>query len=199
MTPSLGYELVSLIYNDGTADYAVIEENGVYGFEMPEADVTVKAVFSKIAYAVNADGGFAHGTVAADVSSAGIGDLVTLTVEPEAGYLLVPGSLTYGYDGEVYAITATDGVYGFIMPAADVTIAAEFAYDTAGVMIGDVDDEGDVDIVDAVTLFQAITLDTLGDFDARTFVAADTNKDDGIGIQDVILLLQYDVRLITQF
>ena len=166
---------------------------------MPEANVTVKAVFAKIAYAIDASGTFDHGTVTADAESAGIGDLVTLTVTPDAGYLLVPGSLTYSYDGEVYEITATDGVYGFVMPAADVTIAAEFAYDTAGVVIGDVDDDGDVDIIDAVTLFQAITLDALGGFDARTFAAADTNRDKSLGIQDVILLLQYDVRLITQF
>ena len=52
---------------------------------------------------------------------------VIVTVTPDENYRLVPDSLTYTIAGEdPVVITAIDGVYSFIMPAADITINAAF-------------------------------------------------------------------------
>ncbi|WP_120460135.1 polysaccharide lyase family 8 super-sandwich domain-containing protein [Paenibacillus aceti] len=64
-----------------------------------------------------------NGSVTADLSTAKAGETVTLTVTPDAGYQLKPGSLKV--NGDV--------IFGdtFTMPAQDVTITAEFEMITA--------------------------------------------------------------------
>ena len=55
------------------------------------------------------------------------GNTVTVTVTPNQTCSWVADSLTYTVAGEdPVIITATDGVYSFIMPAADITITASF-------------------------------------------------------------------------
>lgn len=60
------------------------------------------------------------GTVTADKTSAKYGEAVTLTIEPDNGFTIK----TVKYNDT--AITANEGVYSFTMPAADVTMSAEF-------------------------------------------------------------------------
>ena len=60
------------------------------------------------------------GTVTANKTSAKYGDTVTLTIEPDNGFAIK----TVKYNDT--AITANEGVYSFTMPAADVTVSAEF-------------------------------------------------------------------------
>lgn len=73
----------------------------------------------------------ANGTVTADRQSADKGDMVTLTIAPDANYLLTEGSLTAKYTngGTEQTLTLTkvnDSTYTFIMPEADVTVDAGF-------------------------------------------------------------------------
>ena len=73
----------------------------------------------------------ANGTVTADRQSADKGDRVTLTIAPDADYLLTEGSLTAKYTdgGTEQTLTLTkvnDSTYTFIMPEADVTVDAGF-------------------------------------------------------------------------
>ncbi len=81
-------------------------------------------------YDVNV-GNFSHGAITADPARAAAGDTVTLTVAPDTDYRLVSGSLQVAYtDASGTAQTITpDGsgtTYTFKMPAADVTVTAEF-------------------------------------------------------------------------
>ncbi len=72
-----------------------------------------------------------YGTVTADRQSADKGDRVTLTIAPDADYLLTEGSLTAKYTdgGTEQTLTLTkvnDSTYAFTMPEADVTVDAGF-------------------------------------------------------------------------
>ena len=117
-TPEAGYQLSSLTYTTG--DSQAINIDGT-SFTMPAGDVTVNAAFTPIDYTVtvNASTG---GTARADKTTpVHVGDEITLTVTPDAGYQL--SSLTYT-TGDSQAI-GIDGT-SFTMPAGDVTVNATF-------------------------------------------------------------------------
>ena len=127
-----------LIRGDGTAE-------NPFTFTMPEDSVTVTAEFPKLSRITIADG-IEHGTIATNVSTAVVDELVTITVTPDAGYRLRfngysytgPSStlrVTYGenntgvnvpnsYNGENLVPAAT--VFYFTMPADDAFITGEF-------------------------------------------------------------------------
>ena len=73
----------------------------------------------------------AHGTVSADTESAPRNRLVTLTVTPDAGYVLE--TLTVENDkGNFADVTANgDGTYSFRMPGSNVTVRATFVRSAA--------------------------------------------------------------------
>ena len=73
------------------------------------------------AYAVNIADGIEHGTISADPTAALAGAAVTLTVTPDAGYVLDTLTVT---DENGDPVEVTDGV--FTMPACDVTVTATF-------------------------------------------------------------------------
>ena len=121
---------LSTIYYHGTtepesnsplSDIMLYSQNGVSfcgltpsGSSTPETPTT---------YTVTISDSIENGTV----SGAGLyaeGDTVTLTVTPNEGFVL--GAVSY-YDGtNDLEITATDGVYSFIMPASNVAVTAVF-------------------------------------------------------------------------
>lgn len=72
-------------------------------------------------YSITISSDIAHGTVTADRAEAAEGEQVTLTVTPEAGYVLKPGSL------QVNGVPVEGTT--FVMPGEDVVITAEFISD----------------------------------------------------------------------
>ena len=75
---------------------------------------------------ITVDSAIENGTVTVPAQVAE-GNTVTVTVTPDESYNLTADSLTYTVAGqEPVVITATDGVYSFVMPAADITITASF-------------------------------------------------------------------------
>jgi formylglycine-generating enzyme required for sulfatase activity len=72
---------------------------------------------------ITADSSVSNGTVTADFDAAFPETTVTLTVTPAAGYTLKAGSVTYN-DGSDHNIAGPP--YTLTMPAADVTVRAEF-------------------------------------------------------------------------
>lgn len=81
-------------------------------------------------YAVTKNTGVLNGSISvkvgtAEVTQAENSGTVTVTVTPDTGYRL--DTLTYTpTGGNATAITATNGVYSFIMPTEDVTVNATF-------------------------------------------------------------------------
>ena len=135
-TPNVGYEVASLKatwYEYGTSETSVDlipAGNGSYTFEMPAYNVTIEATFTKKPYNITVAEGIEHGSVEVPATAtACMGDQVTLTVAPAAGYEVATLQATWIVGGTQNAITPTPiggGLYTFEMPAHDVTIEATF-------------------------------------------------------------------------
>lgn len=132
VTENSGYALdnVSVTYvdeNDVTQTIPVtLDGEGVYHFVMPDADVTIHAVFSLIPMPITkvcepAEGGFIHVNDMATYN-----ERVNFTVSSNEGYRLNRVVVTNDVTGTEVRTTLTDGQYGFTMPLAPVTITAYF-------------------------------------------------------------------------
>ena len=135
VTPDAGYALTadSVKVNDGAV--AVTDNgDGTYTFTMPVGAVEITAAFEKVDYDVTV-GPAENGAVTADVETAQVGDTVTLTVTPDAGYQLAADSLKVN-DGAVELTDNGDGTYTFTMPAGAVEITAAFEKVDYDVLVG---------------------------------------------------------------
>ncbi len=139
-TPADGYKLSSLSYSytdAGTSKDEDITEKGE--FTMPDADVTITAVFERQTWSVSVgrtSGGSvelsAKGEAILPGTPVGTGTEVTVKLIPSEGYIadsLSFGSLSFE---DVKAKNLGNGVYTFTMPECDVTISATFKKDSSG-------------------------------------------------------------------
>lgn len=122
ITPDPGKQLKagSLKYNDGTKDVTITGTS----FVMPATNVTVTAEFEDtppIVYEVMV-GTLTGGSITVNLALVEEGDMVILTVTPEVGKQLREGSLKYMDGAHEVVITGTS----FTMPAANITVTAEF-------------------------------------------------------------------------
>lgn len=118
-TPATGYELSAWSVLKGEEVVAVSENK----FTMPAGNVTVTATFAKINYTIST-GTLSGGSLSAS-ATANYGDEVTVTVTPADGKQLKAGTLKYTPEGG--SATAIDeSTKKFSMPAANVTLSAEF-------------------------------------------------------------------------
>lgn len=136
---------------------AVDGKENTYTFEMPAADVTVSAAFEPVkakTYSVtinNSD----HGKVEADkITDVEAGDTVTLTVTPADDMYTLAQLAKNGLvikdseNTDVLYTTVEEGkTYTFEMPAADVTVAAQFTVVKYGIEVK-VEGEGTVTFTD---------------------------------------------------
>lgn len=140
-TPKDGYTLtadgVVVTYGDNQTLKATpdTEKANTYTFAMPAGDATVSATFEEVKkYNVTVAGTVENGTVGVEPKTAAAKDVVTVTVTPNTNFKYTDGSLKATYtDGgtkkEINDFKAVDGkenTYTFEMPAADVTVSAEF-------------------------------------------------------------------------
>ena len=137
-TPATGYTVkagsVKATYTDDKGEEQTVtatadtEKANTYTFAMPAGNATVSAEFVK-EYKVTAAPA-ENGTVTVDPTAAVEGTDVTVTVKAADNYQLKADSLTYSYksgeDTKTEKLTLTDGKATFKMPAADVTVSAEF-------------------------------------------------------------------------
>ena len=142
--PSVGYELDTLTYNDGTTDHDITGTT----FTMPAHDVTVNATFKKATYTVTVATDIQNGDVTVNKATAQMGDKVVVTVEPDSDYELVPGSLKYN----TQVVTYSEGEYSFVMPAENVVITAAFRESTVkyGVTVASGIENGTVTVLGGV-------------------------------------------------
>lgn len=127
VSPDTGYELETLTYR-AAGDSAATDITTTRQFTMPAGAVTIDAVFRLISYnlTINNQSSIVGGTISLNKTTAKMGDTVTVTVSPSAGYKLK--TLTYQPDGQ----SATDikSTRQFTMPAGAVAINAEFEKET---------------------------------------------------------------------
>lgn len=135
-SPAAGYELekYTVTYNDGaenkTVEVTVDPTTGNGTFTMPAYEVTVTATFQKKALDIN----FAtvqHGSASAQdadgkpITTAKLGETVTLVPAADTGYHLTGWTVTYNNGTEVVDVTVTGN--SFTMPEYPVTVTAAFA------------------------------------------------------------------------
>ena len=136
---------------------AVDGKENTYTFEMPAADVTVSAVFEPVkakTYSVTINPSN-NGTVTADkTTDVEAGKLVTLTVTPADDMFTLAQLAKNGLvikdseNTDVPYTTVEEGkTYTFEMPAADVTVAAQFTVVKYGIEVK-VEGEGTVTFTD---------------------------------------------------
>ncbi len=144
-TPATGYTVkagsVKATYTDDKGEEQTVtatadtEKANTYTFAMPAGDATVSAAFEEVKkYNVTVAGTVENGTVGVEPKTAAAKDVVTVTVTPNTNFKYTDGSLKATYtDGgtkkEINDFKAVDGkenTYTFEMPAADVTVSAEF-------------------------------------------------------------------------
>jgi hypothetical protein len=125
VNPNNGYMLKSgtLKYNDGS-NHAINE--ATRQFTMPAHNVVITAEFVSVpagTYVVSVGDITGSGSLQASPWTGTEGTTITITALPEPGWRLKAGSLAYN-DGADHVINETSRT--FTMPAADVTLTAEF-------------------------------------------------------------------------
>lgn len=133
--PNEGYEVFGVTPSkalEGAVNVDLSKEPTEYYFEMPDADVTIAAIFtpdeggettgehSITANVTPAEGG----TVELSQTTADEGTKVTFTVKPNPGYEMDGGPRISGLSGTID--TNADGSYTFTMEDEDVTITVAF-------------------------------------------------------------------------
>jgi len=141
LTPATGYQMKSgsLKYiatdNQGNAlsgaqyvDITTQNTDGNYTFGMPDSCVKVTVEFEQINYTATVGavekGEITLGENKQNEVTVHYQDNVTVNVTPADGYEIK--KVYYTVNGEEKAITATDNVYSFDMPADSVTVSATF-------------------------------------------------------------------------
>ena len=136
--PVAGYELTpgTLKYNDGSDHAITVPASGRPSFIMPAHEVTVSGEFRlkdiKVTGVgiIHESGAVGGGTVtplrnSLEVSTARMGESVTVGIKPDNNYRFRTGTVTYSYQGSQGNPLSAPS-YRFNMPAYDVTINARF-------------------------------------------------------------------------
>ena len=153
--------------------------------------------------------------------SMNVGDSVTLSVETKPSIITaaVVGAkaitwtsskravatvlpISTGYQAKVKALTAGQTVItaktndGFEVNCV-VTVTDSTISEPSSVIVGDVNDDGEIDIVDAILIMKHDA--GLTEISEKLKEAADVNQDGEIDIADAILIMKYDAGLISKF
>jgi uncharacterized repeat protein (TIGR02543 family) len=174
-TAAEGYAFVNWTENG-----AVVAETEAYTLTV-DADHTLVANFELLptVYNVYVEE-IEHAEIVADPTSAIAGELITVEVLLDPMYRVT--SLYY-YTDDPENTTAIDLVsMQFVMPEADVTIGAELMLLEG---VGDVNLDGDVNILDVLATVNYILGDDVMPFD---FEQADMNEDGTIDVSDVMAI-----------
>ena len=150
--PAEGYELESLTYAYGST---TVDITDALSFEMPAAAVIINATFVQTVYTITMPS-VMHLTLTPNVTEAVAGTPITITVEPELGYLLE--SLTYTYGDNTIDITED---LGFTMPAADVTVNATWWFVVYNIVVADGIEHGDLSCASGSSMGQTISVDVI--------------------------------------
>ena len=119
VTPDAGYEVDRITVKDAKQIQHSVSDNK---FTMPAYNVTITVTFKEAAQKYTVTTSATNGKVTASATSCKAGDKVTLTVTPDAEYVLK--SLTAMNTTANEAVTVTNGQ--FTMPAGNVNVVAKF-------------------------------------------------------------------------
>lgn len=125
-----GYEIKKITVKDGSgADVSAAVQADAEGFIMPDYNVTVDVEFGMIDYTITkstaTNGTFTVKNGEDEVTTAHYGDTVTLTAEPDDGYVL--SALTVKDSANfMMELSGSGNTRTFTMPDKNVTVSANF-------------------------------------------------------------------------
>ena len=117
------HEVKTLTVKSGDTEIATKKVGNNYTFTMPAGNVTVSSAFDVIRYALTIAKP-TGGTVTADKETYAKDELVTVTVNPDAGYTY--GTMTIKSGDKEIEAERSGLVFTFKMPGADVNLEHEF-------------------------------------------------------------------------
>ncbi|MBQ7689706.1 MAG: chitobiase/beta-hexosaminidase C-terminal domain-containing protein [Muribaculaceae bacterium] len=123
----------------GNGDEVATSDNGdgTYTFTMPAAPVTVTATFEKVQHSIAVTS--EHGQVTGLPATSTSGTRLTMTVTPNAGYVVSGVSGTFNNGNNALTITDNqDGTWSFSMPPYDVDITVSYFVSKAYKLLTDV-------------------------------------------------------------
>ena len=149
--------------------------------------------FNAIGKRITVDPDIENGSVTASGIVSPANRSVTITVDPDPGYLLKPGSLVYSYSNHPNNPVSSIALnyYYFTMPNATVFITAEFY------MVGDIDLDGVITVADSLAVLRHAAGNALLTGDA--LLAADVNGDGNVTQADSNIILSYVAGEIDSF
>ena len=151
------YELSALSVTDENGNKIPVTDGS---FTMPKGNVVVSATFASIFHNICIAQDIENGTVSVDKESAAQGETITVTAEPDEGYLLNSIHVT---DADGNEITVTENT--FTMPKAHVTVSATFGLQ---IIIADVGLAGGTYtgsvVMGGTTVSETFTFDSNGTF-----------------------------------
>ena len=128
IVPNAGYEYVNgtlkvtSLYDD--VDVEVSGGGNSLKFNMPASHVIVSAEFVPVTYTITIEE-TVNGTIALSHEKAVIGEVISLTITPDSGFVLLEDSLKILRDDNTPVERAG---YAFTMPPSNVTISAQFSW-----------------------------------------------------------------------
>lgn len=176
VTPADGWKVTKLLVNNGDVEVSpeLQAKGGLYTFIMPNEDVDIKVVFEKITnqvetYAVNSyeEG---HGTIIMNSKTGQVGDVMTITADPEEGYR-VKRVVVVDENGTPIPVSFISEdkehveKWGFMMPAKPVKVRVVFGVYAASYYTDSRSDDWYYDAVNYVTdmgFFKGMTDDLFG-------------------------------------
>ncbi|MCR5083824.1 MAG: DUF6273 domain-containing protein [Parasporobacterium sp.] len=125
IAPYSGYRLdsITVTSSDGVS-ISLTDLGSTKSFVMPAKNVVLNASFTIIDYNITISSAITNGTVTTDITTAHIGDIVTLTITPDNGYQL--GSVSASTGSTSLQLTSAGNIRTFRMPAGNVSINASF-------------------------------------------------------------------------
>jgi len=128
IVPNAGYEYVGgTLKVTSLYDGAEIEVSGggnSRNFNMPASHVIVSAEFEPVTYSITIEQ-TVNGVVESSHETAVLGDIITLTVTPDSGFILLENTLVILREDN---ISVNRAGYSFTMPASNVKINAQFSW-----------------------------------------------------------------------
>ena len=135
LSPATGCRLKTITVNDGDVTSTKVDDT-TYTFTMPTSDVTVEVEYEKIPYTLTlnvGDNGTAN--ITDNKTSATYGETITVTVTPEADFILSGISVN---SGAVTVTSVNATTYTFTMPNGNVTVNVTFAHEPYSITYGTV-------------------------------------------------------------
>ncbi|MBR6192842.1 MAG: BspA family leucine-rich repeat surface protein [Treponema sp.] len=185
------YELSALSVTDENGNKIPVTDGS---FTMPKGNVVVSATFASIFHNICIAQDIENGTVSVDKESAAQGETITVTAEPDEGYLL---NSIHVIDSNGNEITVTENT--FTMPKAHVTVSATFGYE---IKIAETIENGSVSTVkNFVMAGESVQIETvpLEGYELKSLTVTDAEGNEIAVTEKTFTMPESDVSISAEF